>query len=201
MPRASLLLTCLAALFASLALAACGGDDEGGGSSAEDEITETIEATIGSTDPEDCTKYSTQAFLEQTELEEGEAAVESCEESAGDTSDDADSVDVSNVEVDGSSATASVAFSGGSFDGQTVDVSLVDEGGWKLDRVEAIPDMDPERFGESYVETATTGEDPLPQEQAQCIGDVFASLPSNELERLIVEADTDAINEALAPCI
>lgn len=201
LPRSSLLLTCLAALLASLVLAACGGDDEGGsGSSDEDQITETIESSIGSTDPAACTEYATQAFLEQTELEEGEAAVESCEESTQDTSDDAESVDVSDIQVDGKSATASVAFTGGSFDGQTVEVSLVDEGGWKLDRIEAIPDMDPERFGESFVETATAGDDPLPQEQAQCIGDVFASLPAEELEQLIVQADGDALNEVLAPC-
>jgi hypothetical protein len=200
LPRTSLILTCLAALCASLVLAACGGDDEGGGSSDEDQITETIESSIDSSDPEHCTEYATQAFLEQTELEEGEAAVESCEESARDSSDDVDSIDISDIEVDGSSATASVAFTGGSFDGQTVDVSLVDEDGWKLDRIEAIPDMDPKRFGESYVETATAGDDPLPQEQAQCIGDAFAALPSDELEQLIVEADTDAINELLVPC-
>jgi hypothetical protein len=103
----------LLALFACavsvLALAACGGDSE----SDEEKIANAIETSVTTTDPDDCEVYATQAFLEQSEGERGEAAVASCEEDVEDTSNDPDSVTVSKVDVGDEAATAEVAFRGG----------------------------------------------------------------------------------------
>src|SRR5688500_1622391 len=105
------ILACLAALIAMLAPAAC-GDDEEGGSSDEEEIVALIEESVGTDDPEVCTEAATLAFLEQTELAQGEEAIASCEESTQDPTDDPDSVEVSDVIVDGANATANVAYVG-----------------------------------------------------------------------------------------
>jgi hypothetical protein len=199
--RHSLLSALFAAFLAALALAACGGDDGGGGNSADEEAVITvIEESIGSGDPERCTESATQAFLEQTEFETGEDALESCRESAADTADDPKSIDVSDVEVDGDKATAAITFEGGTFDGHTVEVSLVDESGWKLDRLEDIRDFDPEQFGQAFAETRVKGEDPLTQEQAQCAGDAFAAADADELEEALLSGDQSQLEPFVADC-
>ena len=188
----------LAALTAALGLAACGEDGNGGGSTSdENQIEALIERSVGSNDPAKCTGAATLAFLEQTELEEGDAAIASCKESTQDPSDDPDSVEVSAVEVDGSTATATVAYEGGSFDGQSVSVSLVDRDGWKLDRIEDLIDFSPERFGEQF---AATPPQELPPDKAQCIGGQFAGADAGQLEAAILSGDEQRLAPYFAAC-
>jgi len=191
-------LICLAALIAALALAACGGGDDGGGSSSDEERIEAlIEDSVGTDDPSVCTKAATLNFLEQTELEEGEAAIDSCVESTQDPSDDPDSVAVSAVKVDGKTATANVAYGGGSFDGQSLSVSLVDEDGWKLDRIEDLIDFDPRLFGSAF---AANPPDEVTEERAQCLGDELATADPDELEAAILSGDPTELAPYFAPC-
>ena len=192
-------LICLWALGASFALAACGEDDDrgGGGTSAADEIEQVIEESVGSDDPAACTEVATLAFLEQTELAKGDAAIESCVESTQDPSDDPDSVEVSAVKVDGATATANVAFEGGSFDGQSLSVSLVDEDGWKLDRIEDLIDFDPRLFGAQF---EANPPDAVPAERAQCLGDEFGAADPDELEAAILGGDPAELARYFAAC-
>lgn len=191
------LLTALACALAALALAACGGSDSDGD---EDQITTVIETSVTSTDPADCEIYSTQAFLEQTESAEGEEAVASCEEDAEDTSNDADSVEVSAIEVDGDSATAEVAFTGGGFDGQAVAVSLVKEDGdWKLDSIDSFASFDREAFVGSIETGFETSE--LTEEQLGCVSDALEAASDEELEAVILDQNgEEALIELVGDC-
>lgn len=180
----------------ALGLVACGG----GGDSDEDKIVEVIETSATSADPADCKELSTQAFLEQTELEEGAAAVESCEESAEDTSDDPDSVEVSEVEVDGSSASANAAFSGGSFDGQTLTVGLLEEDGdWKLDEVTGFAEFDQEQLASSFEEAFESEEDVDPQ-LATCFAETIRELPKGDAEQLVIGGSPEPVVEIIEGC-
>ena len=189
------LLLPLALLALVLGLAACGG-----GESDEDKVVEVIETSATSSDPADCKELATQAFLEQTELEQGAAAVKSCEESAEDTSDDPESVEVSEVEVDGSAATADVAFSGGSFDGQTLSVALVEEDGdWKMDEVTGFAEFDQERLAGSFEEAFERDNDVDPQ-LATCFAEVIRDLPKAEAEEIVIGGSPEPIVEIIEGC-
>ncbi|HEX6601744.1 MAG TPA: hypothetical protein VF030_03815 [Solirubrobacterales bacterium] len=190
------LLLPLALLALVFGLVACGG----GGDSDEDKVVEVIETSATSSDPADCKELSTHAFLEQTELEEGAAAVESCEESAEDTSDDPDSVEVSEVEVDGSEATANVAFTGGSFDGQTLTVALVEEGGnWKLNEVTGFAEFDQEKLASAFEEAFESEEDVSP-EFASCFAEVIRDVSKEEAEEIMIGGESQPIVEIIEGC-
>lgn len=190
------LLLPLALLALVFGLVACGG----GGDSDEDKIVEVIETSATSADPADCKELSTQAFLEQTELEEGAAAVESCEAGAEDESDDPDSVEVSEVEVDGSAATANTAFTGGSFDGQTLTVGLVEEDGdWKLDEVTGFAEFDQEKLASSFEEAFEADEEVDPQ-LGICFAEVIRELPKAEAEEIVIGGSSEPIVEILEGC-
>lgn len=186
----------LALLALALGLAACGGSDE----SDEDKIVDVIETSVTSTDPADCEKFATQAFLEQTELSEGKEALESCEESAKDTEDDPDSVDVTEVEVDGSSATADAAFVGGSFDGQALTVALVEEDGdWKLDEITGFSKLDKDQLATSF-EEAFEGEEDFDPQVAACFGEVLRELPDPQVEEVVIGGSVDPVVEIVEGC-
>jgi hypothetical protein len=190
------LLLPLAVLALAFGLVACGG-----GESDEDKIVEAIETSATSTDPADCKELATQAFLEQTELEQGGAAVKSCEEGAEDTADDPDSVEVSKVEVDGSDATADVAFEGGSFDGQTLSVALVEEEDqWKLDEVASFAKLDQEKLATSLEEAFQSGDEPLDPALATCFGEVIRELDKSQVEEVVIGGTSDPIVEIIEGC-
>jgi hypothetical protein len=181
----------------ALGLAACGG----GGESDEDAVVETIETSALSTDPADCKKLATIAFLEQTQYEKGDAAVESCEADAKDDENDPDSVEVTKVKVDGSDATAHVAFTGGTFDGQTMSVALVEEdGSWKMDEITGFAKFDQERLATAFEEGVTSGEDALPKHVGTCLGEVFRELPAKQAEEVIIGGDPTPLVEILEGC-
>jgi hypothetical protein len=75
-PRARVLIAAsLAAL--ALALGACDGGD-----GDEDRITEAIERSATTIVPADCKRLATRDFLEQTQFDQGAAALQSCREDA-----------------------------------------------------------------------------------------------------------------------
>jgi hypothetical protein len=194
-----LYLALLPALLIALALglAACGGSGE----SDEDAVVETIETSALSTDPADCKELATIAFLEQTQFEEGDAAVESCEEDAKEDENDPDSVKVTKVRVDGSDATADAAFVGGTFDGQTLSVALVEEDGdWKMDEITGFAKLDQERLATALEEGVTSGEGALPEDMGTCFGEVLRDLPAEEVEEVVIGGDQELLVEILEGC-
>jgi hypothetical protein len=193
-----LYLTLLPALLLTLALglAACGG-----GESDEDAVAETIETSALTTDPADCKKLATIAFLEQTEFEKGDAAVKSCEEDAEHDESDPDSVKVTKVEVDGSDATADAAFVGGTFDGQTLSVALVEEDGdWKMDEITGFAKLDQERLATALEEGVTSGDEALPDAMGACFGGVLRDLPAEEVEEVVIGGDQQPLIQILEGC-
>jgi hypothetical protein len=187
------LLSLIACALAALALAACGGDS----ASDEEQITTTIETSLLTDDPADCETYSTQAFLEQTEGDTGEAAVASCEEDVEDASNNPDEVTVSEVEVDGDSATAEVAFVGGGLDSQAVAVSLVNEDGWKLDQIESFVEFDRDAFVATLEEGFATTD--LTDAQSTCVREALDGASPEDLEAVILDGE-EALIEIVADC-
>jgi ABC-type glycerol-3-phosphate transport system substrate-binding protein len=186
----------LALLALVFGLAACGSSE-----SDEDKVVEVIETSVTSTDPADCKELATQTFLEQTELEQGSAAVKSCEEDAEETEGDPDSVEVSAVEIDGSAATADVAFAGGSFDGQTLSVALVEEDGdWKLDEVTGFAKLDQEKLADTFEEELQSGEDALDPQLATCFAEVIRELPKAEAEEVVIGGSSEPVVEIIEGC-
>jgi hypothetical protein len=196
-----LLVLVLFVLVIPLGVGACGGGDDDGGSDDTAQITEAIKTSITSTDPADCTRLQTQRFLEQSEYEVGQEAVQSCEEDAADTSDRPDSVDVSDVQVDGESATAAVAFQGGPIGTATVDVALVKEGDqWKLDQITGIRDIDLDSFKQSFTEEIEESPD-IPAPIANCIKTAIGGVTEDQVKDAIVEGSQEAILGLFGNCV
>jgi hypothetical protein len=195
-----LLLPLVLLVAAPLLVGACGGSDDDGGDD-EAQITEVIETSIASTDPDDCTKLETQNFMEQVNFATGEDAVADCEESAGDTSDDPDSVEVANVEVDGDAATADATFTGSAFDGSTLSVALVKEDDqWKLDEITDIPTLNLEGFQTAFSEgLAADGE--VPPEIASCISDAIGQATEDEVKTVILEGSEEGLVGLFGDCL
>lgn len=197
MRKLHLLLLPAVLLALGFGLVACGGSDE----SDEDAVIETIETSATSSDPADCTELATVAFLEQTEFEQGDAAIESCEESADETENDPDSVEVSKVEVDGSNATADVAFVGGPYDGQVLSVALVEEDGtWKMDELTGFVTFDQDHLAQSFQEGVTSGSNALPAAVGECLGEELGELPRGDFEDLILSGEPQPLVELVEGC-
>jgi hypothetical protein len=198
MPRPRLYPLLALSVAAALAISACGGDD---GDGDTDQITEAIETSVTSTDPADCTKLETQNFLEQTELETGDAAVESCEEDATDETDNPDSVEVTNVEADGDAGTADVAFSGGPFDGSTLSVALIKEDDqWKLDEITDIPDFNFESFKAAFEEEIAADET-VPPEVGTCITEAFDAAGADAVKDVFLSGDQSQLLGLIGDCV
>lgn len=192
------LLPMLLVALAALALAACGDSDSDGGGD-EDAIVTTIETLANSTDPADCEIYSNQTFLEQTYLEKGEAAVESCEADAEDESNDPDSVEVENVKIADGAASAEVSFDGGDYDGQTLAVGLVEKDGeWKLDSIDSFVGLDREAFIAKFEEGVD--ESGVTPAQRSCILKALDGADNAELEALAISPSEDTQNKLFGDC-
>lgn len=176
-------------------LAACGG----GGESDEDKIVETIETSVASTDPSACTELQTLKFTEQTQAEEGKAAVKECEKEATDESDKPDSVKISKVAVDGSEATADVAFVGSTFDGQTLGVALIEEDGdWKLAEATGFSKFDKTKFIAGI--EAGFEEESVEPKLASCLAEFFEAADQSEIEGVLLGGSEKGFVEAFEAC-
>jgi hypothetical protein len=193
------LLSMLLIALAAFALTACGDSDSDGGGD-QDAIVTTIESSANSTDPADCKTYSTQAFLEQTQLVSGEAAVESCEADAEDESDNPDSLEVENVRIGEGTASAEVSYDGGDYNGQTLAVKLIEKDGeWKLNSIARYVDFDREAFLAEF-EKGVEESSATPAVKA-CIKKAVDGADNAELQALTIKpGELTANNKLLADC-
>lgn len=186
----------LPALLLALGLAACGG----GGESDESKIEEAIELSATADNPDVCTKYQTQNFLEQTNQESGKAAVKTCEEEA-ENGEGAESADVSNVAVDGSKATAEVALTGSTFNGQTVEVAAIEEGGqWKVDEVVKFTKFDQAKLAESFESELSKASNEVSPKFAACFIEAFEEAGQSEIEAMLFGGNEKAFEEIAGNC-
>ncbi len=120
----------LAALGASLALAACGGSS---GSDSTGQITDTLTTGLKTNDPAVlCTKTFSTGFVQR--IYGSQAKCIAVETKNAKTNKPATAVKVTNVKVDGGTATAVVAVTGGDNDGAGGQLSLVSQQkGWRVD--------------------------------------------------------------------
>jgi hypothetical protein len=190
-----LLLPCLL-VASAFALTACGSS---GSSGDEGQIEEAIQ-TATKPEPGDCTKFETQAFVEQSSDETGKAAIETCEKEAEKPTNTAKSVATSNIAVNGSKATADAAFVGSGFDGQTLTVALVKEGGrWKLDKVTGFAKLDKAALEKTFEkEFEASGE--LNKTQIGCIVDGIGKASQPEIEELLLSGSSQAFVELAERC-
>ncbi|MFN8217229.1 MAG: hypothetical protein U0R71_11615 [Solirubrobacterales bacterium] len=189
------------ALLLVLGLAACGG---GGGSSEggdeEGEIEAAITKSVTLDDPSKCTETLTQNFLDQVEESEGQKALEECEESASDASDDPESVSVTNIQIDGSKATADAAFVGSGLDSQVLTIALVkEEGQWKLDELAGFAKLDQEALA-SFFEKELKASGELSDEQVGCIADGLREASEADVEELLLEGSSQPLAELAEGC-
>lgn len=181
----------------AVTFAACGSS----GASDEDQITEAIQTSATTSDPANCTKFSTQAFMEQSAQTEGKAAVEMCEEEVKNPEDRAESVAVSNVEVEGEKATAEAAVTGGGFDGQALDIALVKEDGqWKLNEVSGFAKLDKVKLVESLEKSLEESSGELSEETGSCIVEGFEEATQPEIEKYVLSSSAEAIEELAQEC-
>jgi hypothetical protein len=198
MSRSRFACLCLAAIALAASLVACGG---GGGSSDQSDITSAINTSVKLSNPADCTKYETQAYMEQIHFTKGPTAVQACQKSATDTRDNPSSVDVTNVQVNGERATANVAFHGGGFDGSTLAVQLVKVGGqWKLDKITDIPHFDLAGFVHSF--TARQARDQHVSPQAlQCLTTQLNSAGADNVKHALISGDPTMLLGLIGNCL
>ena len=188
-----------AALLATFALAACGGDDDNGGSGAdEDQITSAIDRAATSGDPAACTDVQTPRFVQQTNGGGSPAqSLKSCQEDAQDSV--ADSVDVSDIEVDGNTATAKAAVKGSFFNGQTLDIALVKQGDqWKLDRFTGFVDFDKDAMIEGI--KGELEKEKAPAAAIECVEQQFEQAPDQQVEDAFTSNDPEAEQALFGPC-
>jgi len=187
------------AVFAALALAACGGG--GGSSDDEDQITQVITAAATSGDPAACTEDQTARFTQQTSGEPGqsaEQAVKSCEQDAANTA--ADTVEVTDVEVDGDNATAKAKATGSTFDGQTLDVALVKDGDqWKLDEFKGFVDFDKAAMVAAFRKQLESDPGSTPQ-AVNCVAQQFQSASEETIEGFFTGNSDQAEQQLFGPC-
>jgi hypothetical protein len=184
------------AVFASMAIAACGSSNDN--SADENQITQAITAAATSGDPSACTKYQTVKFDEQTGSGQGQAAVTSCEKDAAQTA--ADKIEVSDVEVDGDTATAKAKATGSIFDGQTIDIALVKEGGqWKLDQFKGFEDFNKAAMINAFKSQIAQEAGSTPQGIA-CIVQQFQAASDQDIEATFTGSDPQAENRLFGPC-
>jgi hypothetical protein len=190
-----LVLPCLL-IVSALVLVACGSS----GNSDESQIEEAVETSATNTDPANCTKVSTQNFLEQTTQSKGPEALKTCEKEASEDTG-AKSVAVSNVEVEGSKATADAALSGGGFDGQQVEVALVKEGDqWKLDELAGFVKFDEAKVIATLEKEFAKPSSEVSKSLASCITNAFEEAPQAEFEEALLNQSTKGFEELAGAC-
>jgi hypothetical protein len=182
-------------LVLALGLSACGG----GGSSDESKIEEAIEGSASS-DPAACTKYQTQAFVEQTSEGTGKAAIKECEEEA-ENGEAPESASVSNVEVNGSKATAEAALTGSIFDGQAVEIALVKEGDqWKMNEISKFTKFNQAKLVESFKKELAKASDEVKPKFAACFIEAFEEADQGQIEEMLFGGNEKAFEEIAKNC-
>jgi hypothetical protein len=187
----------LAAIAVTCTLAACGGDDM---SADETQLRADVTEGLTSKDPDACTRYATQRFVEQLSGERGEAALQSCRADAENT--DFTAVDFERVAISGARASVTVRPHGGDEEGlKTLELKLRKTGRhWKLDRL-AGGKLDRAAFYRAARRELTAPPDALPVATADCVLRQLSSAGDDEVIRSLVAADPRLIAVSLAACL
>ena len=173
------------------------GDDADGD---EEAITVAIERAATSTGPGYCQDSVTLAYLEQRSGYRGRVALDDCRALAGEQSGLPEEVTIESVQIDGSTAGAEVRYRGGAYDGALVSFSLIDDEGWRVDRLEGIEDLDQAAYEDFYRERLLAPPFEFEPETADCMVERVIGLPPAELAASLVEFDPLATTSAAVAC-
>jgi hypothetical protein len=179
-----------------LALAACGGK------SATTQIVDVVQRGMVTTNPVDCTRLMTHAYLIQNHLGTDQTVLDVCQHDLRDPTGNPTSVDVSNVAVTGAAATVTVAIHGGDLDGQTLMLRLARDGQqWKLDRVESFLHFDRVKLLNGVLADFTVGPQALPRALGVCFTGALRKLDDPALQAVELSDDHSVVTRLLAGCV
>ncbi len=184
-----------------LLLSACSGseDDAGdGAAAAQKAVVASVETAFMSDDPAHCTEVNTPEGLQQRVLED-EDPVATCEERTQDR-EPATSVTVEDVSVDGTTATAVARPDDGSNAGLQYSLTLVDDGGWKIDEITGVELVDAEAFEQVLGNLDDLVED-LPADDARCISAGARDGLEDRIEQYAINGDLEIIAAPLRDCL
>jgi hypothetical protein len=178
-------------------LTACGG-----GKSATTQVVDVVKRGLVTTNPLDCTRLMTHAYLIQNHLGTDQTVLLVCRHDLRDPTGNPTSVDVSNVAITGARATATVAIRGGDLDGQTLMLGLAHEGGqWKLDRVESFLHFDRAKLLKGVLDDFTVGPQALPRALGLCFTGALGKLDDAALQAVELNDDHTVVTRLLAACV
>lgn len=197
MPRRSIVVP-----FIALAVSLAGCGEEGGDDASV--VEAAIVTASKSNDPADCERLYTQDFLERMAYgQEGEAAMEFCEELAtSEYGSPPKKVTVASVEIDDREATAEVSFVGSSLDNQAIVFALVEEEGrWKIDRMVEFLEFDRPRLLDGLRREVREGLPGFQDEVGMCMITGIEGLGDDELQDLALYRDPRVGTEIIEDCI
>jgi hypothetical protein len=190
----------LVAAVLGLSAGGCGSESGVPADSPQVRVRDTIHAALTVRDPKVCTALFTHAFVNQTNLGRGSAALQECRRDVR-RGKPARDTQISRVAVAGAVARARVALLGGDEDGATYDLRLVRRGGsWKLDRITHAK-LDFERYLRAGRRQITRPPDALPAKEADCVLGRLRKLGEARLERSIVTGSSKIAGDAVVPCM
>jgi hypothetical protein len=192
----------LCAALAVAAVAGCGGGSDDG--DATEEIEQLLETAFTTSDPAQCDQITLEGIRDlNPRVAQADDPFAECRQSL-DSGGEADSIEISDVSVDGSEATAVVAPEGGSLAGSRVTVSLVDDGGWKLNGFDTVELADREAYLAELEERSADsfGNEAFTAKEAACITeDITANASDEELEASLSEQELGFVYDAVRTCL
>lgn len=177
-------------------LASCGGK------SSDAKVVDVVKRGLVTTNPLDCTRLMTHAYLIQNHLGTDQTVLSVCQHDLRDPTGNPTSVGVSNVSITGAKATATVAIHGGDLDGQTLLIGLVDDAGqWKLDRVQSFVHFDRAKLLAGVLADFTVGPQALPKALGDCFTAALGRLDDAGLQQVELSDDHTTVTRLLATCV
>lgn len=186
----------LVAVACLLALSACGGRSAGA------QVVDVVKRGLMTTNPLDCTRLMTHAYLIQNHLGTDQTVLDVCRHDLLDPTGNPTSVGVSKVAVAGATATATVVIHGGDLDGQTLMLRLARDGQqWKLDRVLTFVHFDRVKLLAGVLADFTVGPQALPRPLGLCFSGALGKLDDAALEAVELSDDHSVVTRLLAACV
>lgn len=154
--------------------------------SDEEQVEETIEIAVLSTDPYTCGEVQSQRYLEENYGKSGLAAVYACRAVKAGPGRLADEIEIVDVTIHGATATATAVPSKDGTELKRLIYSLAKEDGrWKLARLERWAQIDRRDLAEDLKKGAEQSGAEITATLSACIDRSVREMPRGELESLL----------------
>lgn len=189
-------LLAIAAGLAALLVLRGGAEEE---PTAADEVGVALLRAATTADRQSCREAVTLSFLEQRTGYEGDAALAECTE-RGIGGGFAESVSVRSVDIDGNRATVTAAIYGGYLDGATAVVSMVDDNGWRLDRIERLEGVERAEYIDAYLPELEGAPYRFDREEARCVAERSLPADAAQFEQQLIAPDPVRTAASMVAC-